>query len=254
LYLPASALEEFASEPLTSLFFLVPLICPILIAVSLACLKQLLEIRQVAVRAIAVQVSANTTKTVEPTVHEMQPLRIVLPDIDAPLPNVWGINDRLRIEIAPDSKIIGREEKPGLEVLIDEEPTTSAELAPGRNVELSYVFVEKGEHAVRAVLRRSWQQPWNTEIKVIVVDYREEIVTLYNSLLEKLEGRGIKAPRQMTGREIERDVLSLLNPNPEVLYRITALFEKAEYSNHQIARKDYELMYLSLKELNVSAE
>ena len=254
LYLPASAYEEIAFEPLSGLYFLVPLICPMLVAIFLACSKQLQEIRQVAVQPVAAQVSTDTTKIVEPEDYEVQPLRIVLPDIDGPLPNVWGVNDRLRIKIIPDINVLRGKESLGLEVLVDEESTASAELTPGGSVQLSYVFVRKGEHAVRAILRRSWQQPWDTEIRIIVVDYREEMIRLYNSLLEKLEGRGVKSPGLMTGREIERAMLSLPNSNPEVLNKITALFEKAEYSNHPIARRDYETMYMSMKELNVSAE
>jgi transglutaminase-like putative cysteine protease len=254
LYLTASAYDEIAFEPLSGLCFLIPMICPLLVGIFLACSKQLHEIRQVAVQPVEAQVPTNTTKTGEPELHEVQPLKIVLPDIDAPFPNVWGINDRLRIKISPDSNVFGEKEALGLEVLIDEESTASTELTPGGSAQLSYVFARKGEHAVRAILRRGFQQPWNTEIKIMVVDYREEMVRLYNNLLAKLEERGVKAPRQMTGREIERAVLSLLHSNPEVLSRITALFEKAEYSNHPIARRDYETMYMSMKELNVSAE
>jgi len=58
----------------------------------------------------------------------------------------------------------------------------------------------------------------------------------------------------MTAREIERLILKTSDFSPEALRKVTICFEKAEYSNHLATRKDYETMYLSLKDLNIGVE
>jgi hypothetical protein len=59
---------------------------------------------------------------------------------------------------------------------------------------------------------------------------------------------------EMTAREIERRMLNTGDFDSETLREVTTCFEKAEYSNHLTARKDYEIMYHSLKKLNVDVE
>jgi len=154
----------------------------------------------------------------------------------------------------PNASVLGKNEKPRLEVIADQEPVGTAGLVERKRVELSHVFMKKGEHVVRAVLERSGQKPWSTEIKLLSVDYGEEVIRLYSKLLEKLESYEIDARKEMTAREIENLVLSLRVSDPQVLRRITTCFEKAEYSNHSIVRRDYETMYLSLRELRIETQ
>jgi hypothetical protein len=184
-----------------------------------------------------------------------QPLKIVLPDIKAPLPNVWSVKDKLRIEIVLDKDVLKKTQKRKVEVLIDEETVASVGLSQQGRAELSYVFLRKGEHKVRAFLpRTSRRRPLNTEIKVRVVDYREEIIRLYNEFLEKLVEYGIRPRNEMTAQEIESLILRMNDFSSEALRKVTTCFEKAEYSNHPLTREDYEAMYLSLKELNIDVE
>ena len=58
----------------------------------------------------------------------------------------------------------------------------------------------------------------------------------------------------MTAREIESLILRMGDFGLEALRKVTTCFEKAEYSDHLVTRKDYEIMYLSLKELNIHVE
>jgi len=187
--------------------------------------------------------------------QEEQPLKIVLPDIQAGFPNVWGVKDRLRVEIALKESVLEETEMKEVEVLIDDETIAFARLSQQGRAELSHVFINKGEHTVRATLPRpSGDQPWNAEVRVRVVDYGEEIVELYNGFLGNLTGYGIIARSEMTVREIESLILNQGGFDPEALRKVTNCFERAEYSNHMMIRKGYELMYLSLKELNNNVE
>ncbi len=98
------------------------------------------------------------------------------------------------------------------------------------------------------------RRPWKAETKLRVVDYEEEIVRLYNEFLGKLVSHGIHAGNEMTAREIENSILKIDDFDPKALRKVTTCFEKAEYSNHLTTRKYYEIMYESLKELNIDVE
>ncbi len=185
----------------------------------------------------------------------MQPLKIVLPDIEAQFPNVWGVKEKLHIEIVLDKGVLEKIQKKEVEVLIDEENVASVRLSQRGRAELSHVFIKKGEHKMQAILpRTSGRRPWNAEIKISVVDYREEIIRLYNEFLVKLASYGIHARNEMTAREIESLILRMGDFSSEAPCKVTTCFEKAEYSSHLATRKDYEIMYLSLKELNIDVE
>jgi hypothetical protein len=58
----------------------------------------------------------------------------------------------------------------------------------------------------------------------------------------------------MTAREIESLILGVGGFSPEALRKVRVCFEKAEYSDHLATRKDYEVMHLSLEELNIGVE
>lgn len=256
-YLPSTTENEVVLQPITSLPFLIPLVSPTLVVMAFAytrhlirkrqALQQLSDMEDVKARAVAGE------PTYEPP--KRQPLKIVLPDIKAPLPNVWGVKDKLRMEIVLDKGILKKTQKRMVEVLINEETVASVGLSQQGRAELSYIFLRKGEHKVRAFLpRTSRRRPLNAEIKVRVVDYREEIIRLYNEFLEKLVEHGIRPRNEMTAQEIESLILRMNDFSSAALRKVTTCFEKAEYSNHPLTREDYEAMYLSLKELNIDVE
>ncbi len=253
-YLPVTMDEEISPELPISLLLLVPLVCPPAVAVFLAYSTHLVDKRRRALQNNAARSMEDLLSVKEQNTSEMQEtqlLRIVLPDINASFPNIWGVNEKLRIQIVPNSGTLLKKEKPMLEVLADQEPVGTAGLVERKRVDLSHVFTKKGEHVIRAILDRNGQKPWNTEIKLLSVDYREEVIRLYGEFLEKLRNYEIGARKEMTAREIENLVTNLRVSKSQVLRRVTTCFEKAEYSNHSTVRRDYETMYLSLRELHI---
>ena len=77
-----------------------------------------------------------------------------------------------------------------------------------------------------------------------VVEYREEIVRLYNTFLDWARARIGSDLDQATPREVE---LMLVTSGTRVHQRsldeLTSRFEEADYSEHPIARRHYESMY-----------
>jgi hypothetical protein len=262
IYLPATNEREVFLEPLTSLPFLIPLVAPILVAVTFAYAKHFLKKRQEVQRLSrlgAVEKEAATTVekdayrfTYQP--EEKQPLKIIFPDIKAPFPNVWGLKDKLCMEIMLENDLLEKTEKRKVEVFIDKKRFASSELSHQGRARLFHTFHVKGEHKVQALLSEEHRQILRGETKVRIVDYREEVIRLYNEFLKKLADYGVIAWKEMTAREIENFALRMGGFNPKVLQKITFCFEKAEYSNHLLNREDYEIMYLSLKELKINVK
>jgi len=257
LCLPVMANRDVALEPVISLPFLIPLVSPTLVAMGFVYAKHLVRRRQTLRRTSGIEV-VEERAIEEELIHgpqEMQPLKIVLPDIDAQFPNVWGVKDKLGIEIVLNKSVLEKNQEREVEVFIDEETIASVRLSQQGHAELCHVFIKKSEYKMRAILPGiSGRRPWNAEINLRVVDYGEEIIRLYNEFLGKLGSYGIHARNEMTAREIESLILRIGDFTPKALRKVTTWFEKAEYSNHLATRKDYEIMYLSLKELNVDVE
>ena len=260
-YLPVTAEKEVVLEPVISLPFLIPLVSPTLVGMVFAYAKhhrgrqrQKQIFRQTSVIEVVKEETPLEEKFIDKP-KEMQPLKFVLPQIKAQFPNVWGVKNKLRIEVVLDKRILEKIHKREVKVSIDEEPVASVRLSQQGRAELSHMFMRKGEHKIRASLpRTSGRRPWNAEIELRVVDYGEETIRLYNEFLRKLAGYGIDARNEMTVREIESFILRTGDFDSKALSKVTICFEKAEYSNHLATRKDYEIMYLSLKELNIDVE
>lgn len=253
-HLPITTEKEINLEQATTLPLLIPLFSPTLIVIVFVHAQNHVRKRQ-AVQQISdmetVEERAMVEKQFTPRLQRTQPLKIVLPDIKAPFPNIWGIRDHLRIEIMRDKSSLEKIPEKNAKILIDEETVGSVELSQQGGARCSHIFMKKGEHKIQAILTRtSGRQPWNGEIKLRVVDYREETIRLYNEFLEKLDSHDIQAGTEMTASEIESLILRRGGFSPKALRKMTVFFEKAEYSSHLITRKDYETMYLSLMELN----
>ena len=78
-----------------------------------------------------------------------------------------------------------------------------------------------------------------------VVDFREEVVRLYNSFVE-WAGQRISGGHGTTPRELESLVVaSGLTVSYRALDEIITRFEEADYSEHEIERRQYESMYRS---------
>ena len=78
-----------------------------------------------------------------------------------------------------------------------------------------------------------------------MVDFREEIVRLYNSF-EEWAGSQIPDASGSTPRELESLLVgSGLTFDYRAVDEIISRFEEADYSEHTIGRRQYEAMYRS---------
>ena len=77
-----------------------------------------------------------------------------------------------------------------------------------------------------------------------VVEFREEIVRLYNSFVEWGAERVPEISGQATPREVEALVVSSgVSVDQKLLDEVISRFEEADYSEHPITRRQYEAMY-----------
>jgi len=256
-YLPVTAEREIFHEAIISLPFLIPLVSPPIVAMSFVYAKYRAERRQVSQQTLDLDVARESAIIGEKALYrpqKMQPFRIVLPDIEAQFPDVWGINDKLRIQLILDEKSLEETQKRVVEVLIDKERVVNVMLSMHGRAELSRVFNKKGEHMIEALQPRTEDQPLKAEVKLRIVEYGEEIIRLYNEFVRTLTRYGVQARDEMTAREIESLILKLGDFAPEALREVTICFEKAKYGNRLETRKDYETMYRSLRELDVDVQ
>jgi len=174
-------------------------------------------------------------------------LTIDFPEITEPMLNVWGVDEDLRISVTAQDNDNNPLQEGKIHLLIDNKVLSSYRIEKGR-VSLTYVFKEKGEHTLKAILEETdLYEAASAERKIRVVDYREEIVSLYHSFLEYIKGRNVPIRANMTPREIQQVALERNVPS-EPLKEITRCFEIAQYSSRSIRRKHYETM---LKAINL---
>ena len=77
-----------------------------------------------------------------------------------------------------------------------------------------------------------------------VVEFREEIVRLYNVFTKWAEPRISEFSKQLTPREVESKIIAEgLHVDEKALDQLISRFEEADYSEHPIARRHYEAMY-----------
>jgi hypothetical protein len=178
-------------------------------------------------------------------------IEVRFPQIEDPFPDAWGAGEPLTV-------LLRLKDRHG-----DVIPSQSGEIdwgdgetvqgvADGEGqIQLEYVYNIKGEYTISASYTdkdtgkriSSWR-------KIRIVDYREEMVRLFNEMLETLNLMDIHIDPEMTAREIEILLAGRLEGVPRgTIRRIVAGFEEANYSLHPVARSSYESMYLSITEV-----
>lgn len=183
-------------------------------------------------------------------------VEINFPQIEKLLPAVWGIGEMLLIS---SRVLVDKPEdtaKTGLQV-------TSAELrvdimVPDYSpVQVEQVFNIKGQALANV---RFGTQPGEliaATRRIRIVDYREEIVELFNGLIDTLAKQGIAVDRKMTAREIEVKIRAKYPEiTAETMRDIVKGFEYANYSLQPVARDVYMQMYLAAERIreNLNAE
>ena len=196
-----------------------------------------------------------TIKVMTTTQQEKQKtfLRISFPDIRNSFPNVWGVGEKLRVVCLPKEEMRKKAEGRTVELFVNGKKTARSIISKGCAA-FSQIFWEKGFYQVMIrLIDKSQSQTITAEATLRVVDYREEIISLYKAFLRFVYPKFVEIKDEMTAREIESLLLSAGEFYADNLQKVTDCFELTEYSLHSIERKHYETFYQSLRELKFDA-
>jgi hypothetical protein len=169
-------------------------------------------------------------------------LTISLPQIQAPFPNVWGVNEELDVSV----ELTTVEGYPIVNAKIDIE--TGGEpraVSTGEEGLASTTTVSPSTRSLK--ISASYRvEELNTELAVKIVDYREEIIDLFNTKFRDARKRFDEIKDNYTAREL-LGYLKTQTPAEThgALGEMTFIFEEANYSLHQIARVSYERFYIA---------
>ena len=183
----------------------------------------------------------------EETIPGQQSVRLeigfIKPNQD--LPDVWGIGEELAIEVSladMDGQAIA-----GATITVDvlgqgaptQRPTDEAGLCS-----YSWTATDLGEYVVSAECTNEKGPVASQGRDLRVVDFREEIVRLYNRFLDWAREQAAAISGQSTPREVELILVQEgLALDQRALDELVSQFEEADYSEHPITRRHYERMY-----------
>jgi hypothetical protein len=181
------------------------------------------------------------------------PVKIELPRIAAPLPDVWGKDDSLLIVFTVD----GRHPLThySLDIKLGPHSTVRASFGQERRVSKEHTYEQIGQYEIKAVLVKDTRNGYVSGSRMVrIVDYREEIVRVYNETVATLRSQGMSVSHRMTAREVGRSLQVTMPSLPrETIDSLISVFEHANYSTHPVARPAYERMYLAVVEMEKHA-
>ena len=172
-------------------------------------------------------------------------LTISLPQIQTPFPNVWGVNEELEVSVELTTvegyPIVNAQ----IDMEVDGEPRV---VSTGEEGLASTTTVSQSTRSLE--ISASYRvEELNTELDVKIVEYREEIIDLFNTKFRDARERFDKIKDNYTAREL-LGYLKTQTPAEThgALGEMTFIFEEASYSLHLIARESYERFYLAKNE------
>ena len=176
-------------------------------------------------------------------------LSIEFPQIQTPFPLVWGVGEPLKVKITLNDPSNHPIPSATIKLNVDKFGEKKLKTSKDGEVEATYTFNEKGTYKFKASYKKDEGDEVTAEAEVRIVDYKEEVVKLFNSFYtstkEKYKGVG----DEMTPRELQSTLMSQTSQvKHKPLDTIISTFEVANYSLHPITRKEYEQMYLSINE------
>jgi hypothetical protein len=173
--------------------------------------------------------------------HPASPYAISFPGIDRPLPAVWGTGEELAVLVTGI---------PGTPVSLALDDRVMLELAMDNGESIVPLILEKGNHNLSVVPAAGGETLAIARVRV--VDYREEVVRLFNDLCQRARMHFKAAAELATPREFLGTLgRELPDASGRHLDRIITIFEVANYSLHGIGREDYVKSYLSIRELEL---
>ena len=168
------------------------------------------------------------------------------------IPFIWGIGEPVHVNIMllDDSGegVGGRT----VTIVIDDpdQPVRLLTYADGR-CHTSWTGTVPGTYRVAADFAGQDQYlPTSAHHELEVVDFREDVVSRYNSFLPWVREREPRISEQTTPREMEVMVVGGGTPvDHRALEVVIARFEEADYSLHEIDRPRFEAMYRARRKI-----
>lgn len=181
-------------------------------------------------------------------------LRLDLPEVDPDLLPVWGVGDPLPIRVSASSA--AGEALADVTVRLDTGPgnsTVSKTDSSGvATVERTFTQLVAVELSCR--LDGPGHQASTPPLQLRVVDYRQEVVALYNDLMDR-HRNGARLGPGVTPRDAEMLLVSkALIPDQTALDVLISAFEEADYSEHRISRVHYVRAYRAWRRLTQARE
>ena len=194
----------------------------------------------------------------EEEIPEPQPTHLAITFMKASpdLADVWGVGEEVMIEFHLTDGDGGDLSGEILQVSFgDEEPAPIATDEKGRS-HVSWTGHSPVDCIVKAEFTGDDERlPATTTRELRIVDFREEIVRLYNVFTAWVEPRISDYSKQLTPREVEARIISEgLHVDERALDQLISRFEEADYSEHPIARRHYEAMYRAWRTVVESQE
>ncbi len=190
----------------------------------------------------------------EEAVVELQPAQLAIgftksaPD----LPDVWGIGEQVsaRIRLTDTQEQAVRGAVINL-LLSDGGPASQLKTDHEGVCTLEWTGSESGEHLLSAEFLGDGEYLADSGSQSIrIVDFREEIVSLYNAFLDWAREKSPGIGEQSTPREVELLLVSEGLPvSQKSLDEVISRFEEADYSEHPISRRHYETMYRAWRQV-----
>jgi transglutaminase-like putative cysteine protease len=177
-------------------------------------------------------------------------LTIGLPQIKEPLPDVWGTGEELALELQL-TDATGAGISAAQEVAVNDEILARPETGKDGKAEVHCTFPAKGQYNLAAKYEDPDSKKKAAAVRPVkIVDYREEIVSLFDKLVNEFKKMGIEISEDFTPRKIQYLVLNAKLDIPEkALEDVISCFEETDYSLHPITRQHYETMYLAQLEI-----
>jgi len=181
-------------------------------------------------------------KTVSESETKSTRLSISLPQISSPFPNVWGVNEELEVSVKLNTA--------------EGTPLVNAQIDVEFNGEPQTVYTDEDGSAITKTFSPSTGSlkisasysvdALSTELEVRIVEYREEIIDLFNTKFRDARKRFDEIKDNYTAREL-LGYLQTQTPadTHDALGEMTFTFEEANYSLHPIRRNSYECFYLA---------
>jgi hypothetical protein len=175
--------------------------------------------------------------------------RFEFPQITEPFPLVWGVGEELvfRMGLARGEGAFGG--TVGVLPIVDGAEGPSFNLSICSSIDHPMTFDEKGYHRIEVVYDSADARVTAFEAVIKIVDYREEVNDLFNEEFEEYEGLREEIKTHFTAREFMHSILKGLSDRFHApLNEMVGIFEIADYSLHEIRRREYERFYAARHE------